>query len=329
MKPASAQEQKAIEEAALWYARLLPGAAELRGPAQQRQQQEQAFAAWLAADPLHAQAWARVQALGQRMAKVPAGIALSTLDRPGPARRPVLRALALLLLAGGGAALGWRQLSGRAAQVTALGERRRLELADGSALELDSQTALDVDFHASERALRLRQGAILVTTRPDPAQPTRPFVVYTPQARILALGTRFEVRVAPEASTVTVLEHAVQVSPLGQPGAAQRVQAGQRLRVQRAGVGAIEASAPGAGAWAQGRLVVWDRPLAEVAAELARYRRGWLSCDPAVAGLRVSGVLPLDDTDQALASLAESFALRIERDWTGLRTRIAPRAEPR
>ena len=43
-------------------------------------------------------------------------------------------------------------------------------------------------------------------------------------------------------------------------------------------------------------------PLAQVAAELARYRRGWLTCDPAVAGIRVSGVLPLADTDQALAA---------------------------
>jgi transmembrane sensor len=51
-------------------------------------------------------------------------------------------------------------------------------------------------------------------------------------------------------------------------------------------------------------------PLGEWVAELGRYRRGVLRCDPAVAGLRVSGAFPLDDTDRALQLLADTFPVR-------------------
>ena len=62
-----------------------------------------------------------------------------------------------------------------------------------------------------------------------------------------------------------------------------------------------------------GTLLAKDMPLGEVIAELARYRPGVLRCDPAVAGMPVSGALSLTDTDAALDLLARSLPLRIER----------------
>jgi len=125
---------------------------------------------------------------------------------------------------------------------------------------------------------------------------------------------------------VSVLEDAVLVSRAGSVDGQIRVQAGERLRLSPSQeTPAVETAVVGVGAWATGQLVVWDRPLGEVVAELARYRRGWLVCDPAVAQLRISGVLPIDDTDQALDALQDSFPVQIERQWAGLRTRIGPR----
>ncbi|HGY5781881.1 TPA: iron dicitrate transport regulator FecR, partial [Serratia marcescens] len=37
-----------------------------------------------------------------------------------------------------------------------------------------------------------------------------------------------------------------------------------------------------------------------------------LSCDPAVAGLRVSGSFPLSDTDRALALLRQTLPVRLQ-----------------
>ena len=56
---------------------------------------------WLAADPQHAQTWARLEQLQQRLAQAPATVAAPTLERAREQRRAALKMLALLL--GGGA----------------------------------------------------------------------------------------------------------------------------------------------------------------------------------------------------------------------------------
>lgn len=318
--------RRAIEEAARWYARMLPGAHDLGEDAAHVRQ---GFERWLAAAPHHAQAWHAVQAMGTRLDAVPPRIATTVLGRRAtPARRGVLRGLAVAATGGTAAWLGWRHLpwaQWQAQYATGTGEQRSIALADGGTLRLDTRTTLDVDYSPALRRLRLHGGAILVATHADPQAPPRPFVVDTPQGRILALGTRFEVRAEGEATTVTVLAHAVQATPGEQPGAPRHVRAGERLRFTAAGAQGIQPAPAGTGAWAQGQLIATDMPLAQVAAELARYRHGWLSCDPAVAGLRVSGVLPLADTDQALAALEEGFPVRVVRQWDGWRTRITAR----
>jgi len=48
-------------------------------------------------------------------------------------------------------------------------------------------------------------------------------------------------------------------------------------------------------------------------AELARYHRGVLRCDPAAADLTVSGAFPVADTEASLALLAKSLPVRIGR----------------
>ena len=322
----SAELRRAIEEAAQWYARMLPGAHDLGDdPARLRQ----GFERWLATAPHHAQAWHAVQAMGARLDAVPPRIAATVLGRrPAAARRNLLRGLAVVATGGTAAWLGWRHLpwaQWQAQYATGTGEQRSIALADGGTLQLDTRTTLDVDYSPALRRLRLHGGAILVATHADPQAPPRPFVVDTPQGRILALGTRFEVRAQGEATTVTVLEHAVQATPGEQPGAPRHVRAGERLRFTAAGAQDLQPAPAGTGAWAQGQLIATDMPLAQVVAELARYRRGWLSCDPAVAGIRVSGVLPLADTDQALAALEGGFPVRVVRQWDGRRTRIEAR----
>jgi len=315
--------QRAIQEAATWYARLLPGAAGLDDP----QELECAFERWLKADFRNVQAWDIVQAMGQRIAQVPADIALPTLNRPGMDRRSALRILACVAVgAGVFAGLRHTQLNPwQADHMTSPGQRRSVTLADGSLLELDARTTLNVDYSAAERTIRLHAGVILVSTKPDTAGLTRPFVVHTAHGRILALGTRFEVRTEEEATTVSVLEDAVLVSQTERMNSPIRMQTGERLRLTRSGAEPVIPVPVGVGAWVTGQLIVWDRPLIEVAAELARYRRGWLVCDPAVAELRISGVLPITDTDEALAALEDSFPVQIERQWAGWRTRIRPR----
>lgn len=62
-----------------------------------------------------------------------------------------------------------------------------------------------------------------------------------------------------------------------------------------------------------GVLVAESMPLGDLVAELARYRRGILRCDPAVAGLRAIGIYSLRDTDRALDNLARSLPVSVRR----------------
>ncbi len=322
-----ADEQRAIEEAARWHARLLPGARDL---GENPESLRDGLARWLAADPANRGAWERMQRLGERFDGVPGGLAASVLRRPARAgRRSVLRGMAWVAAGGSAAWLGGRHLPGapwQAEYATGAGERRAIALSDGGTLHLDTRTTLDIDYRPDLRRLRLREGAILVSTHADDQMPPRPFVVDTAEGRILALGTRFEVRAVEHGvSEVAVLEHAVRVTPAEDPGSAHAVRAGERLRFGPRSAESAGAIGRDAAAWTRGQLIVTDQPLAGVLAELSRYRRGWLGCDPAVAGLRISGVLPLDDTDQALAALEDGFPLRVERQWGGWRTRVAVR----
>jgi transmembrane sensor len=76
--------------------------------------------------------------------------------------------------------------------------------------------------------------------------------------------------------------------------------------------------------WEQGMLLAKNMRLGDVIAELARQRPGVLQCDPAVADLRVSGAISLDDTDAGLELLAGTLPVRIERRtryWVTVRPR--------
>ena len=59
--------------------------------------------------------------------------------------------------------------------------------------------------------------------------------------------------------------------------------------------------------------MVENQPLDQVLDEIARHRRGHLQFDRnALADLRVTAVLPLDDTDRALQLIAETLPLSIK-----------------
>ena len=71
-------------------------------------------------------------------------------------------------------------------------------------------------------------------------------------------------------------------------------------------------------------LLADGMPLGVLAAELARYRKGVLRCDPAVANLRVSGTFPLADTDRSLAMLAATYPVVVASRLGGYWVTLGP-----
>ncbi len=305
-------EPAIVQRAAEWMARLWADDAS--------DEDRAACARWRAEHPRHELAWSRLQAFDDKLRSVPGGIARHTLGdtsaaSPAPrGRRRAMQLLGLMATAGGIAHVvrgtdAWQIAA--ASHGTARGEVREITLPDGTQVVLASASAIDLRFDEAERLILLRAGEILVTTAPDPQSTPRPLRVRSRHGTVQALGTRFTLRQEEEHSRVAVFEGAVEVRPARAPGQVVRVDAGQGAvftgEQARAPVPAQESAA----AWARGVLVADNMPLGELVAELARYRTGLLRCDPQVAGLRVTGVFSLRDTDRALHNLALGLPVQV------------------
>ncbi|MDR3016110.1 MAG: FecR domain-containing protein [Delftia acidovorans] len=323
MQASSPVSSEVARQAVQWWMELHSGKA--------RSQTRQGLQRWRAASPEHEAAWQRIESMGSQMAGIPTPLARAALAAPGSARRRrAVQALAVLLVSGAGTTAVVRSQAWRgwtADQVAAVGEQRTLALPDGGSVVLNTGSALNLRYGPAQRVLELVRGEILVQTAPDSQH--RPFIVQTAMGAVQALGTRFTVRERGSGSgiEVGVLQGAVQLQPAQAAHAVQRIDAGEQgmfTALQAVHSGALDTAAS---AWAEGMLVVSRMRLEDFLAELGRYRRGRLGCDPAVAGLRVSGAYPLADTDRVLAALTSSLPVEIHsfsRYWVMVRP-AAPR----
>ena len=309
--------RKVLAAAAHWHVELQCGSAD---PA--------ALQAWRDASAEHERAWELLQRMDGQLATLQPALALPALQAAQQRRRAAARILALLVAAGGGIALGqaglqsgpWQALT--ASLRTAPGQRRHVTLADGGRLEVNTDSALDVAYSATQRRIRLHHGEIMITTAPDP----RPFLVDTRHGVIRALGTRFGIRCDADGSTVSVFEHAVEVRCAARPDAVRRLEAGQQLRFGEASADNVQATQAHQDSWLRGMLVAADWPLQQLVRELARYRRGRLVCDAKVARRPVTGTYRLDDIDAVLESLCASHGLQVTyftRYWATVAARPA------
>lgn len=303
-----------LEAAATWYVQLNDGATS--------EARTQAWQAWMQSSPEHAAAWARVEKLQQQWAMMPQQAALSCLGAAQAQRRDVLKMLGMLVAVGGCSWFAVEQVPYRsmlAQQRTGIRERRSLRLDDGSQLELNADTALDIHFDSKQRLIQLLRGEIIVQTAKDPAQ--RPFMVQTAQGRVRALGTRFSVRQLPEQTRVGVMQAAVEVSPQRHANHALRLEAGQQVTFDFDRVGSARPLPAGSSAWVQGMLSVDDWRLGDFIEELGRYRPGVLHCAAEVHGLKISGAFRIDDTDTVLENLGKSLPVKVRyltRYWASI-----------
>lgn len=285
----------------------------------------------------HALAWQRVTELDAQldsgMAALPSSVPVSSaVERAASHLQRHRRVLKLLSLAAIGATAGWigRDLAQDrgwlAGITTAVGERRRFTLDDGSVLALNTDSAVDLRFDAMQRLILLRRGEVGVTSGADAQSAQhRPLRVQTIHGEFEALGTRFTVHRHASATRLAVQQGRVAVRPTGSTQPLMAVRAGEAVRVGLR-VEPIHERSLDFAAWDEGVLDVRDLPLADFLAEVARHRHGSLSCDPRVAALRVSGVFQLADPDALLAILPRMLPVEVEsrtRWWV----RVVPREQ--
>jgi transmembrane sensor len=312
-----------VQQAARWMARLWSDDASAADHA--------ACAHWRKQAPEHERAWQRLQVMEQKLSAVPDPAARNALKatstRTQLKRRKVLQMLGLVIATGGATQLlrrsdAWLQFS--ADYSSPIGEITEVELPDGTRVVLNTGSAIDVDYTADARRILLRTGEVLITSAADNVPQHRPLSVHDQHGAVYALGTRFMVRQQAQRSEVAVLQGAVEIHPRRRADVVLRLDAGSRSDFSEDEVGAVTGTDENAVAWSRGVLLAEQMPVQDFVAELARYRSGMLRCDQAIAGMKVSGVFSLRDTDRALQNLTLGLPLQIRyrtRYWVTVEAR--------
>ena len=276
-------------------------------------QRQQAWEHWLQAHSEHQRAWDHIQRINQRLRGLSSPLAHAALNAPKSSSRR--QALKLLLLLGAGSALtyGLRDqlpITPLLADFSSpVGQRRKVQLHDGSQIQLNTASSIDVKFDAQQRVIRLLEGEILLTA----AQDSRPLQVLTADGSLQPQGARLNVRQFNDRTEIAVFDGRVALTPTAHPGSPLWVERHQQLSFNRQAWNPPHPLDAGSGAWTDGMLVAAHMRLADFLGELGRYRRGQLNCDPKVADLLISGTYPVDDSERVLDLLTVSLPVRIKR----------------
>jgi len=305
---------------------------------------------WLHSDPKHqaafervGQAWTdaaqlqslQVQAAGGRRAATdgPRGLGVHR-SQSGSGRTATLgawlrwpslgaaMAVALLLSALSGG-YGWYQWQHvplyQLNLATRAGEVRSMDLPDGSRIDLNTASILQVRYFRNRREVVLEQGEAFFRVAPDTG---KPFTVDSGASRVRVLGTAFNVRAEPPTLVVQVQHGRVEVWK-------DRTQGRAHALVLGAGAGvAVHAAdsrhrpvatvADAVGEWRSGQIYLKRTPLAEVARELSRY----LGAPVVVEGdhqaqIPVSGLVALREPERFLQALPSLIDVRVEQQSDG------------
>ncbi|MCU1727401.1 FecR domain-containing protein [Pseudomonas sp. 7P_10.2_Bac1] len=234
--------------------------------------------------------------------------------KPRKSRTPVI-AGALLVLVGVG--LFWTDPSYRVEQYTsAIGERRVLDLADGSRVVLDSGTQVEVSWHLRSRRVELNAGQALFDISKTVF---RPFQVDAGAARVTVLGTLFNVAREEKAVHVALLRGSVDVQSITDPAQQRRLIPGQQLAVLNGQLQPTDnADTSRVLAWQDRKLVFSRTPLSQAIAQIQRYRQAPIRLDdPGLADLPISGVFKTDNVEDLLDLLPHILPLTLARDADG------------
>ncbi len=329
----------AEEQASLWAARLEGGTLEASDRVE--------LDAWLAAKPSHRALLSEYcQFSADLEQQLPTLVSSGAVTMPAPAVLTRRRwSLGWLTLAGGTfaaaavAVVVWNgQLSSlfnkaEMSYSTSIAQRRSIPLEDGTQVELNAQSSLRVEMSRDERRVVLASGEAFFSVAKDKS---RPFIVETPSGSVRVTGTVFDVRTDKGSElAVTVVEGSVQVRPSdAASGGAQQPPSPLTANMRLVADGKVfvrtlpEGSVDDILAWRQGQIVFDDVPLREALTKVANYHGKSIAVsEAAAAGRTLGGRYKLDDFDQFLRDIQDTFPVRITKDVSSGSVRVTQNDE--
>ena len=319
------------EEATQWFVEFRSGDADERA--------RRAFSEWVRVSPEHVRAYLEIAAIwnegemldSERRYGDKIAVELAEIDNVLPlaeAPRQLLtqpasvdaprskvtrrNAIAATLLIVGSSLFAWLYLN-EGIYRAGIGEQRSLMLADGSMVQLNSRSRIQVHLTDDERRVELLEGQALFLVAKDS---TRAFVVTSDGVAVRAVGTQFDVYKRPDGTSVTVLEGQVEVASKSSAvvaGAAVLLTAGEQLMVTPDGANEPRrADVVAATAWTQRRIVFDSATLSDVAQEFNRYNvRQIVLKDADMTNFHISGVFSSTDPTSLIRFLRERPGIEV------------------
>jgi len=308
MSRAVSRQDRIDAEAADWLAAIECGSAD-----------RQAFEQWRASDPAHALAFIRVSQVGRDLdslretglsEKAVPAVAEEAPTRPTTNRRKLLMLGAAGAFAAGLGGLGWTFAAAAHEAETAVGERRRIVIADGIALELNTDSRVQWRRREGGYDIDLLRGEVMLERQAGSAACR----LHCGGSQIeLIAGGRINARSGPRSVDVSVLEGD---ASLRTPAAAEPVRIAT-LRKAKLVAGAppalaaitpVEAGA--VSAWQQGQLRFNGENLEDAVAEYNRYlSRPIEIADPSIRRLRLGGRFSATDPADFCRALKQIYGV--------------------
>jgi len=232
--------------------------------------------------------------------------------------------------------LGWwglRQSGGTVTRTyeTDVGQQKTVLLSDGSSIQLNTDTQVEVVYSPKSRKIRLTRGEALFAAAPDP---NRVFEVHIAEGVVRAVGTAFDVYVEGQKVEVIVTSGLVEVldgktTPETTASAAGRT-AENFTHSGQLRAGEVADFYSGSGlmkvrqlaepelqrrlAWRGGYLEFSGEALSEVVTVFNRYSTVKLEIgDPELASIAIGGRFQIGSLDAAVGLLSKTFGFRARR----------------
>ncbi|QRY77705.1 FecR family protein [Pseudomonas sp. PDNC002] len=331
--PAPLDDDRICAEAAHWCARL--------HDAECSDAERAAFAQWRAADPRHEeeyQAMLEIWQLSELLPPTPhiePGLIIDPVPirgrhqrRPRSIKRLAAVAAGVLMALGAVWSAGWSAglLPSRVGYYAAQPTPREVQLADGSKVELNSNSQLVFANFRERRSAWLKTGGeAYFQVAHDTLQP---FSVFTDNGSVRVTGTRFNVWTDANQMLVTLLEGSVVVSPPDSiDGNSAQLTPGMQARYIKGSerIELAQVAPAGAIAWTEGKLVIDDLTLQAAIPLINRYLKQPVFLDDATAAaMRIGGIYRTDDLQALVDSLPKVLPVELRKDNQG-RTVLASR----
>ncbi|HEV2561631.1 MAG TPA: FecR domain-containing protein [Rhizomicrobium sp.] len=272
---------------------------------------------WLAESMAHRVAYWRLKAAYARTDR------LAALRRPANEKSARFRfsplltsiaAAAVIAVIGGAVIANYSLRPQDRTYVTPVGGHQIVSFADGSKIELNTNTAIRARMTTEQRTIWLDRGEAYFQVKHDAAHP---FVVMIGDRRVTDLGTRFIIRRQTGQTEIAVVQGAVRFDAPDVQSSAQiaMLRPGDVAMVTADSMSITKRSSNELGkelSWRHGVVVFNRTTLADAASEFNRYNvRKIVIADPAAASLAIDGTFSTTDEAAFIDAARTIFGLRV------------------